>query len=104
MVFVVILALSNLGTSFASAILAKDSTTNDQNELVSKETGEALATQTTSKVIVIDKDLDQEYTRQRKLACTGGERGPGNVFSDLDCSNIDFVNIAEDDGASMAEL
>jgi len=43
-VFVVILALSNLGTSFASAILAKDTTTNDNNELVNKKTGEAVAT------------------------------------------------------------
>ena len=42
--FVVILALSNLGTSFASAILAKDTTTNDNNELVNKKTGEAVAT------------------------------------------------------------
>jgi len=38
LVFVVILALSNLGTSFASAILAKDTTTNDNNELVNKKT------------------------------------------------------------------
>ena len=44
LVFVVILALSNLGTSFASAILAKDTTTNDNNELVNKKTGEAVAT------------------------------------------------------------
>jgi len=45
-VFVVILALSNLGTSFASAILAKDTTTNDNNELVNKKTKEAVATDT----------------------------------------------------------
>ena len=44
LVFVVILALSNLGTSFASAILAKDTTTNDNNELVNKKNGEAVAT------------------------------------------------------------
>ena len=72
MVFVVILALSTLGTSFASAILAKDSTTNDQNELVSKETGEALATQTTAKVIVIGKD--EELARRRKLECVKRSR------------------------------
>ena len=45
LVFVVILALSNLGTSFASAILAKDSTTNDKNELVSTKTGDTIATE-----------------------------------------------------------
>ena len=47
LVFVVILALSNLGTSFASAILAKDTTTNSSSgspELVDKKTGETIAT------------------------------------------------------------
>lgn len=42
--FVVILALSNLGTSYATAMLAKDATTNDKNELVDKHTGETLGT------------------------------------------------------------
>ena len=42
--FVVILALSNLGTSYATAMLAKDATTNDMNELVDKHTGETLGT------------------------------------------------------------
>jgi hypothetical protein len=47
LVFVVILALSNLGTSFASAILAKDTTTNSESgspQLVDKKTGEVVAT------------------------------------------------------------
>lgn len=34
-----------MGTSFASAILAKDSTTNDKNELVSTKTGDTIATE-----------------------------------------------------------
>ena len=43
--FVVILALANLGTSFASAILAKDTTTYD-SQLVDKKTNDAVATAT----------------------------------------------------------
>ena len=43
-VLVVILALANLGTSFASAILAKDTTTNTNGELIDKRTNEAVAT------------------------------------------------------------
>ena len=102
MVFVVILALSTLGTSFASAILAKDSTTNDQNELVSKETGEALATQTTAKVIVIDEEFDQEMTRQRKLACST-TKSQGNIDSAA-CNYDDLSNISTEDGEMMARL
>ena len=97
MVFVVILALSTLGTSFASAILAKDSTTNDQNELVSKETGEALATQTTAKVIVIEKD--QELARRRKLECVKQQgQATGN------CNIGTLGTISEYDGQTMSRL
>ena len=102
MVFVVILALSTLGTSFASAILAKDSTTNDQNELVSKETGEALATQSTAKVIVIDEEFDQEMTRQRKLACST-TKSQGNIESAA-CNYEDLSNISTEDGEMMVRL
>jgi hypothetical protein len=45
---VVVLALSNLGTSFAAAYLAKDTTTNDKDELTRKASGETVSTQTTT--------------------------------------------------------
>lgn len=48
MAFVVILALSNLGTSLAAAFLAKDTSTNKEDELVNSKSGGALATQSTS--------------------------------------------------------
>ena len=67
LVFVVILALSNLGTSFASAILAKDTTTNSESgspELVDKKTGEVVATNQSVKRFTADElKLDQLNSR-----------------------------------------
>ena len=67
LVFVVILALSNLGTSFASAILAKDTTTNSESgspELVDKKTGEVVATDQAVKRFTTDElKLDQQNAR-----------------------------------------
>ena len=100
MVFVVILALSNLGTSFASAILAKDSTTNDQNELVSKETGEALATQSTTKLIVIDPEKDKELSRRHRLLCE--TQGQGNTVNSATCDVSNLQLIPEADGEDIA--
>jgi len=42
---VLLLTLSNLGTSFAAAYLAKDTTVSDKEELVNSKTNEALGTQ-----------------------------------------------------------
>lgn len=100
MVFVVILALSNLGTSFASAILAKDSTTNDQNELVSKETGEALATQSTTKLIVVDPEKDKELSRRHRLLCE--TQGQGNTVNSATCDVSNLQLIPEADGEDIA--
>jgi len=67
LVFVVILALSNLGTSFASAILAKDTTTNSESgspELVDKKTGEVVATDQAVKRFTADElKSDQQNAR-----------------------------------------
>lgn len=65
MVFVVLLTLSNLGTSLAAAYLAKDTTTNDEGVLVNSDTNEAVGTQTTADSFGITRtDTD---TGQREL-------------------------------------
>ena len=71
MAFVVLLTLSNLGTSIAAAYLAKDTTTNDKDELVNSKTGEAVATQTTSDVFKVLHRND--VGGERRLACDGSK-------------------------------
>lgn len=70
---VALLALSNLGTSFASAILAKDTTTNDKGQLVDKKTNNVVATTQAGETFEVHKAIQvDDSTRARKL-CTGGE-------------------------------
>ena len=57
-VVVFLLTLSNLGTSFAAAYLAKDTSVNDKDVLVNSHTKKALSTQTTSAQYGVDRDLD----------------------------------------------
>lgn len=52
---VVILAISNLGTSFAAASLSKDTTVSSSAELTDKHTQEALSTQTSTDSIAFDR-------------------------------------------------
>ena len=60
--FVVILALANLGTSFASAILAQDTKTNN-GKLVDKNTNEAVATANAVETYAVGED-DGDYERR----------------------------------------
>lgn len=55
LVFIILLTLSNLGTSFAAAYLAKDTSTNDKGELVSSSTGAVVATQTTAEIFEVER-------------------------------------------------
>ena len=58
---VVILAISNLGTSFAAAHLAKDTAANFNEQLTHKSTGETLSTQTTEEIIqLVRATMDQD--------------------------------------------
>jgi hypothetical protein len=57
-VVVFLLTLSNLGTSFAAAYLAKDTSVNDKDVLVNSHTNKALSTQTTSAQYGADRDLE----------------------------------------------
>ena len=99
MCFTFLLALSNLGTSFASAILAKDTKTND-GELVDAATGKAVKTNTASQIFTIDNiEVDDEYTRLRKLACT--ETDTGDV---TDCATeVSFSLVATSDGKDIVD-
>jgi hypothetical protein len=67
-VFVVLLTLSNLGTSFAAAYLAKDTTTNANNELVDTTTNEAVSTQSTSDAF--DYSRAYEYENGTRRLCS----------------------------------
>ena len=49
-----ILALANLGTSFAAAHLTKDMATNKEDEFVHKGTGEQISTQSTEEEVKIE--------------------------------------------------
>jgi len=54
---VVILAFSNLGTSFAAASLAKDTTTSSSAALLDKKTNEAVSTQTASDSLTFERAI-----------------------------------------------
>jgi hypothetical protein len=64
--FIFVLALSNLATSFASAILAKD-TASEGGLLVDKETRDAVATSQAMKMYAIGEGGSENERRLRKL-------------------------------------
>ena len=93
LVFVVLLTLSNLGTSFAAAYLAKDMTTNDNNDLVDTRTNEAISTQSTSDVF--DYSRAYEYTDGTRRLCTKKENG---VYT---CNTDSYLEMPLSEGLSM---
>ena len=64
-VVVFLLTLSNLGTSFAAAYLAKDTSVNDKDVLVNSHTKKALSTQTTSAQYGAERDLEVQDVEER---------------------------------------
>lgn len=72
------LALSNLATSFASAILAKD-TASEGGLLVDKETREAVATSQALKMYTIGEGGSENERRLRKLQA--GKNSPFSFFT-----------------------
>lgn len=73
---VVILAISNLGTSFAAASLAKDTTTSSNAEVIDKHSNEALSTQTSTETLTIERaTVDQDGTRRLNSDCDKTEDG-----------------------------
>jgi hypothetical protein len=74
-----VLALSNLATSFASAILAKD-TASEGGLLVDKETRDAVATSQAMKMYAIGEGGSENERRLRKLQA-GETNSPFSFFS-----------------------
>jgi len=105
-VLVVLLTLSNLGTSFAAAYLAKDTSVNDKDVLVNSHTKKALSTQTTSNQYGADRDLEVPDVEDPKIAFqtfvankggegeSGGEPWEGEDSSGrrLACEEIEVWN------------
>jgi hypothetical protein len=75
---VVILALANLGTSFAAASLAKDTTTSTNAELLDKNTQEGLNTQTATEEISFERTVE--------IAEDGTRRLCSKEDGDVDCT------------------
>ena len=69
---VVILALANLGTGFAAASLAKDTTVSSNEEITHKTNGETLSTQTADETIELERAVTGEDGRRR--LCTSKNR------------------------------
>ncbi|KAL3826637.1 hypothetical protein ACHAXA_009078 [Cyclostephanos tholiformis] len=83
---VFILALSNLGTSFAAASLAKDTTTSSNAELTNKYTNEALSTQTAAESIVFESTVIDSTDGSRRRLCT--------VDGDVECETNSLTTIS----------
>ncbi|KAL3827651.1 hypothetical protein ACHAXA_000524 [Cyclostephanos tholiformis] len=80
-----ILAISNLGTSFAAASLAKDTTTSPNAELTNKYTHEALSTQTSAESIEFERTI---------ITPDGGRKLCTAEGSDVDCETTSFLTIS----------
>jgi len=105
-VFTCILALSNLGTSFAAAFLAKD-TKSKGGKLTDVHTHKTIKTDTSSTAYVADGDLGEELSRRRRLACVEID-GFGGSFKQCGVNNFaaltlemgrDIVNSCDDGGS-----
>ncbi|KAL7534936.1 hypothetical protein ACHAXR_007450 [Thalassiosira sp. AJA248-18] len=73
----VILALSNFGTSWASAILSKDTVADSESgTLQSKETGEVMGLQSIAHVIELDNLSEEEFESRKLLVDEAIEADP----------------------------
>lgn len=86
-VLVLILAVANLGTSFAAAILAKDTTTNEKQVMVNKADGEAVGTQTAADVYEAYEPSEQTARRLCGAAGGGGIECSVASFSTMSATN-----------------
>jgi len=75
---VLLLTLSNLGTSFAAAYLAKDTSVSDKEELVNSKTNEALGTQSVVLHVPVEGGLPEDQVNEddgiaRRMNCIDNE-------------------------------
>jgi len=83
LVIVVILAISNLGTSFAAASLAKDTSTTSDAQLTDKKTNEKLSTQNTVDTFHIERTIEITEEGTRRL-CSPDDDCSGETFLTID--------------------
>lgn len=91
-VFIVLLTLSNLGTSLAAAYLAKDTTTNGNNDLINTRNNEAVSTQTTSDAF--DYSRAFEYSNGTRRLCTKKD----GVYT---CNTDSYLKMPRDQALNM---
>ena len=97
--FVFILALANLGTSFASAILAKDTTTSN-GQLVDKNTNEVVATASAVKDYAVEKDDGDNARALQKStnACVGDDN---TATTDCDTNTLTATTMTKEKAQNM---
>ncbi|EJK74280.1 hypothetical protein THAOC_04051 [Thalassiosira oceanica] len=74
---VILLCLSNLGTSIAAAYLSKDTKTSAESNLIDKRTGEAVGTETIAESLELRRVTRPDSEGRRRLCTTDG--------GELDC-------------------
>jgi hypothetical protein len=84
--FTCVLALCNLGTSFAAAYIAKDAKAED-DKLTSTSTGNVLATDSSTTIFKVDKEFSERRHRERRLICETSNGG-----KNADCATGAFAN------------
>lgn len=101
---VVVLAIANLGTSFAAASLAKETSANEDDELTSKATGGTLATQNTEETLPMRRATVGSDGR-RRLCQTTDQNGVG-VEDDrevVECKTESFLSLNREDCDRMVK-
>jgi hypothetical protein len=104
--FTCVLALCNLGTSFAAAFLAKDTTTAN-GKFVDTHTGNTLKTDSSATTFNIDKELTDANRRRLVLACDEARRlvnpnAGNNAPTNYDCTVADNA-VFMADGAAIVD-
>ena len=93
-----ILALANMGSSFAAAILSKD-VKSTQGALVDKASGKTLKTDSWTNIVTEDKDATEERRRRKMQECQT-ETDEGESDEHLSCVFHDHL-ISKADGLSL---
>mmetsp|Transcript_16387 Transcript_16387/g.36680 ORF Transcript_16387/g.36680 Transcript_16387/m.36680 type:complete len:334 (-) Transcript_16387:51-1052(-) len=90
---VVLLALSNLGTSIAAAYLSKDTKVNSGSDLVNKRTNDVIGTATVSDNLAMRRvATDSEGRRLADAPCPRTELPGGDVFFDCLVDSQMFID------------
>lgn len=95
---VVVLAIANLGTSFAAASLAKETSANEDDELTSKATGGTLATQNTEETLTMRRATVGSDGRRRLCQTTDH-----NQDGDVECETESFLSLDRKDCDRMVK-